>query len=122
MLTSVPIPLSEVSNTIRDVWHFENDAWTNLKCDSKACDWRRLEPDSVDVAVNYFLVLLVLKCEEHIPQGKNLIKRRTHPWLDDGCGDAIIRKSNVMGSEAFDAAQAECAATLKALATDMFSN
>ena len=74
---SLSIPMS--SSRSPDVWHFKNAAWGNLKCDLRNCNWSQLKFNILNDAVDYFLDVLYLKCEEHIPHGRLDIRKHSQP-------------------------------------------
>ena len=121
IVAKVSLPCPRDFRVTREVWHFKGAAWTNLKCALRECDWNRLSHGSVDSAVNYFLDLLITKCEEFIPHNKLSLLKATHPWLDAACESAIRQKNNAMGTADFASAQAQCAECLSDKHKRMFS-
>ena len=83
IVAKVAFPCPKALLVSREVWHFKGAAWQNLKCALRNCSWDLLREGSVDEAVNYFLDLLLAKCEEFIPRSKIIINKATHPWLAD---------------------------------------
>ena len=112
LLVSLGLPCPKSVTFTREVWHFNRAAWSNLKCDLRACDWERLLFGSVNDAVDYFMELLTLKCREHIPSGKVNFGKQTHAWLNEACAHAIHVKNNAEGSDGYVAARDACARVL----------
>ena len=93
----------------REVWHFEDAAWINLRCDLRACSWTRLGEGSVDSAVNYFLDLLQEDASNTFLTAKYLLpSRRTHGWMT--CVVLLYKPTEIAISIGhFDAARDHCA-------------
>ena len=109
ILAKLVLPMPKLMTIDREVWHFKNASWNNLRCDLRACSWARLSEGSVDSAVNYFLDLLIAKCKEHIPFSRITFTKQTHPWIDDDCVQAIKAKNEAVGTDHFPAARDRCA-------------
>lgn len=50
ILCTVQMPCPAKKSVTREVWHFRNAAWQNLRCKLKANDWSFLKNGSVDEA------------------------------------------------------------------------
>ena len=109
IVAKLELPIPKFMNMIREVWHFKNASWSNLRCDLRACSWARLSEGSVDSAVNYFLDLLIAKCKEHIPFSRITFSKQTHPWIDEDCVQAINANNEAVGTDHFPAARDRCA-------------
>ena len=62
--------------------------------------------------MNYFMELLMLKCREHIPSGTIDFVKRSHPWLNDACAQAIHAKNLAEGSAEYESSRDKCAQVL----------
>ena len=49
---TIKLPMPKEVVVQRDVWHFKQAAWKNMRCQLKKQSWARLKHGSVDDAVN----------------------------------------------------------------------
>ena len=61
---TIKLPMPKEVVVQRDVWHFKQAAWKNMRCQLKNQCWARLKHGTVDDAVNYFVDLLTSVCSE----------------------------------------------------------
>ena len=63
-------------------------------------------------AMTYFLEMLSLCLQKHIPYRKTVQKKSSHPWINARCEDAIAKKNAAEGSDDFEAQRKKCSETL----------
>ena len=100
------------TQVVRPVWHFKEAAWDNLKCELRKFDVSVLHKGTVDDALNHFMDVLSVLCEQYIPKRQKSIPKCSHPWIDDSCKQTVNAKHAAEGSEFYQAARDNCAATL----------
>ena len=71
-----------------------------------------MKQGTVDDATEYFYDILSNLCEKWIPHQPIKVKKATHPWMNDGCHEAIHRKNASEDTPLYDAECAACADVL----------
>ena len=79
ILACVKLPMPTEVVVQRDVWHFKQARWQNMRCQLRNHNWIRLKKGSVDDAVNYFVDLLTILCEKYIPRETIAHRKKSHP-------------------------------------------
>ena len=77
----------------RDVWHFKQARWQNMRGQLRNQNWIRLKNGSIDDVINYFVDLLTTFCEKYISHETIAHRKKSHPWLTDSCRNAIDVKN-----------------------------
>ena len=101
ILAYVKIPMPTEVTVQRDVWHFKQARWQNMRCQLRNQNWIRLKNGSVDDAVNYFVDFLTALCEKYIPRETIAHRKKSHPWLTDSCRNAIDAKNVAIDTPSF---------------------
>ena len=107
------IPLPEPSSTVitRDVWILQKANWSALEKDLKGIDWRALGRGTAEDALHFFME--VFNClQKHVPYKTIRQERKSHPWLNEKCEEAVTAKRRCEGTDQFIEAQAKCAQVL----------
>ena len=86
----------------REVWILSKANWSSLREDLENFDWRRLEEESAEDALTFFLEVLWLHLTKYIPREITENRKSIHPWLNQRCKDAVARKNAAEGSEQFE--------------------
>ena len=108
------IPLPEVHSlqVIRKRFNLKKAKWSALKVALSNFDWSPLKRNTVEDAASFFLdALWTLLCC-HIPYEEVTIKKRSHPWLNAACEEAIAAKNAAEGTDTFEMKRKECAEIL----------
>ena len=114
ILAFVKLPMPREIVIQRDVWHFKQARWQNIRCQLRNQNWSRLKNGSVDDAFNYFVDLLNALRQKYIPRETIAYRKKSHPWLTDDCRMAIDSKNAAIDSPSFVQKQQDCAQKLKA--------
>ena len=73
---------------------------------------RSLDRGTAEDALTYFLEMLGLCLQKHSPYRKTVQQKKSHPWLNENCEEAISKKNAAEGKPNFAAVQASCAEVL----------
>ena len=75
--------------------------WEGLKAALTAADWQPLHGGTADEAATYFQEMLWLFLCTYIPYEEVVIKKKSHPWLNEKCETAIITKNAAQETDVF---------------------
>ena len=84
-----------------------------MKCVLHNHDWGALHEHNPNDALNYFIRYLTDLCEQYIPQSEIVVRKQTHPWLNDDCRKAISIKNACEDTAAFTTECDKCAQVLQ---------
>ena len=108
MRIKIPLPKNVEARVSRTVWCLQKADWKNLKVGLTDFDWENLNKGTAEDALNHFLEILWYHLVKFIPQINVESRKGTHPWLNDRCRAAILKKNNAEGTEKYEAARVEC--------------
>lgn len=113
LVIHLPMNAPVVKDLPRRVWHFRGAAWRDMKYDLCSHDWQILQEGTPNDATNCFTSYLTELCERYIPQTEIIVRKQTHPWLNDACRNAIRTKESCEDIASFDVARDNCAQILR---------
>ena len=71
----IPVPKQRIMK--REVWHFKNAAWNNLRSELFMVDWQILRQGTVDEAFDLFSDVFFQLCAKYIPRNTIEIRKKT---------------------------------------------
>ena len=109
LFAQIPFPEIESLKIIRKRFNLRHAKWKDLKKALTNFDWGPLKHGSAEDAAGFFLdVLWTLLCT-YIPYEEAVVQKRSHPWLNAKCEEAIRMKNLSETSSNFDLARKQCA-------------
>jgi len=114
IMTRLPLPEVLESQQSRVVWILKKANWGAITEELKNFEWSGLDQGSAEDALNHFLEVLWQTLLKHIPRKTATAKRSSHPWLNDICKQALLRKNLAQGSVKFGAERDNCTKVLHA--------
>ena len=112
VLAEVPLPEIQQKSICRYSWKLDEANWNDLENELADLDWSNLARGTAEDSLTYFLEILGLCLQKHIPYRKTLHKKKNHPWLNEQCERAILQKNNAEGTSDFQEMQGRCRRTL----------
>ena len=101
VMSYLPLPEVLETNVPRDVWVFAKADWSSLSEALGKYNWANLEEGSAEDALAYFLEILWLHLVKFIPRKSIVTRKSTHPWLNEKCKEAVLRKNRAEGTGNF---------------------
>ena len=99
LLAHVPCPEITSLRVVRKRFNLRRAEWSNLKDSLKKIDWTVLKKGSADDAAKFCLEMLWFTLCNHIPYEEVSIHKRSHPWLNKKCEEAINAKNTAESTE-----------------------
>ena len=112
LLAHVPCPEITSLRVVRKRFNLRRAEWSNLKDSLKKIDWTALKKGSADDAAKYFLEMLWFTLCNHIPYEEVSIHKRSHPWLNQKCEEAINAKNAAESTENYAEMRQKCTEVL----------
>ena len=113
----IKLPFAEIleASFEREVWHLGSADWKSLRKQLSETDWSTLKHGTGEDALIFFLETIWYLLITHISRRKITVTKRSHPWLNEKSKEAIRRKNQAEGTEAFDRERKNC---MQILATE----
>jgi len=108
VLVKLPLPAFLEMQTTRTVWQLSKANWKALEADLRHFDWAMLQNGSAEDSFTNFFEALWQFLLKYIPQKQITSKKSTHPWLNERCKNAILKKNQAEGTTRFDYEQVQC--------------
>ena len=108
VLTTVHLAIPESTPVQRKVYDYKKADWDKLRALLLAQDWRPTLALSADDAAEEMAKIILDKVAECIPSRMLMDKIWPHPWLNESCRSALLRKRAAFGSDQFEARRDEC--------------
>ena len=89
----LPMPEIESKTIIRYGFKMDDANWKDLKRDLKNMDWDELKNGTAEDALDFFMDHLWLLLCTHIPYQEIVFHKKSHPWLNAKCKEAIEKKN-----------------------------
>ena len=105
---SKTMPEIESKTIIRYGFKMDDANWKDLKRDLKNMNWDELKHGTAEDALDFFMDHLWLLLCTHIPYQEIVFHKKSHPWLNAKCKEAIEKKNAAEDSPEFQALQKEC--------------
>ena len=93
-------------------WKLDEANWDDLEKQLQNIDWQVLSQGTAQDALTYFLEMLGLCLQKHIPYRKTIQKKSSHPWINSRCEAAIASKNAAEGTSDFEDKRLKCAKVL----------
>ena len=114
VLRYFPVPEIQSKRIVRYGFSIKKANWKELKRSLKEMDWQKLQKDTAEDALNYFMEILWALLCTHIPFEEINFVKTSHPWLNERCREAIQRKNASEGTAEFDENRHSCSKILAA--------
>jgi len=109
VLVSVKLSVPIAEPVRRRVYSFQKANWKQLQRSLKEEDWGAFFQDkNADEATEALTQKILETVDANIPSRWVEDKVYAHPWLNDACRDALRRKHEAMGTDAFTTKRDEC--------------
>jgi len=109
---SVPVPETNSKIITRYGFQMARAKWSQLENALNSVEWTQLQRGTAEDALNFFMeTLWVLLCT-FIPYKKINFEKKTHPWINERCSEAIRKKNDAENTPAFEAKRQLCAQVL----------
>ena len=108
VITTVNVSIPASQPVRRKVYDFKKAKWEQLKQLLLTADWRSalaLPPDDATANITEMILEMVSQC---IPSREIWDKVWAHPWLNESCHQALLRKREAIGTAGFPARRDEC--------------
>ena len=112
LCTSVLVPEVKAKTISRYGFHIKRAKWSQLESALDNVDWSPLQRGTSEDALQFFMETLWLLLCIFIPYTEIKIEKRSHPWLNERCSQAILEKNQAENTEAFDAKRKACSQIL----------
>ena len=109
LLAKIPVPKSETLSIKRKRFNTSRADWKGLNKELTSTDWMFLKEGTAEEASKQFMEKLWIILCSFIPYEEVDFKKRSHPWLNSKCEEAIQNKNAAEGSELFAEKQKKCA-------------
>ena len=86
--------------------------WSELEKELQEVNWQSLDRGTAEDALHYFMEILLICLHKYIPFTAIRETRKSHPWLNERCEEAVEKKNKSEGKDTFAEAQAECSRVL----------
>ena len=93
LLGSVPVPEVVHKEITRNAFDFRKAQWKRLRSALRETDWTSLDRGTAEDAFNYFMQALWAQICTFIPFRQIAFTKKSHPWLNHRCQDAIRAKN-----------------------------
>ena len=114
VLVTVCLPTPRIHIIERSVWDYKTADWNALQEALSKLDFDVLRFTDVDVAVASFVAMVLSEARKFIPMRILKEFKGTHPWLNDDCRNAILRKQSCEGTAEYMEAAETCTQILRA--------
>ena len=111
VLTTVGLSIPASQPVQRKVYDFKKADWTHLKLLLLEADWRTALDLSGDAAAETMVQTILDKVSQCIPSRVITDKVWAHPWLNDACRKALLRKREAFGTDDFARLRDACSRT-----------
>ena len=108
VIADVPAPKVSTLQVICRGLDLKQARWKDLEKALEAADWSPLQAGSAEDAANYFMEVVWFLLCSHIPFKEVLLKKRSHPWMNERCESAIAAKTAAEGTTQHAAASRQC--------------
>ena len=105
---SIPIPEIQEKIIQRFGFRLEKADWKGLNSALEKTDWQTIKKGSAADAFSFFMETLWYQICTFIPYEELLLKKKSHPWLDEKCATAIQKKNAAEGTPYFDEERQKC--------------
>jgi len=112
VLVKVPVPKTEEKVVKRRAWLMDRAEWGGLRRAVAGIDWAPLRIGTAQDALNYFMEMLWYSICRFIPLKDIEIRKKSRPWLNSRCEQAISKKNSAEDTADFEVASKECAEVL----------
>ncbi len=111
VLTAVNLAIPASTPVQRRVYDFKKANWEELRRLLLAEDWRATLELPADTAAEALVQTILDKAAECIPTRTITDKVWAHPWLNNACRKALLRKREAFGTDDFPRLRDECSRT-----------
>ena len=112
VLAIVKVSIPAAQPVRRQVYDFKKANWKLLKQKLSDTDWgAALNHLRADEAAEHLTTLILSAIEDAIPTKWIIDKSHSHPWINDDCRKALLRKHQALGTDDFVLFRDECSNT-----------
>ena len=101
IIAKIPLPDIQSLEITRERFNLKKGRWKDLNDTLLSVDWSVLRHGTADDAAKKFLEILWTYLCNFIPYEKIEFRKRSHPWINERCEQAIKRKNAAEGIHQF---------------------
>ena len=104
----INIASPKIMDVSREVWQFDKADWKNMKLHLKNISWQEIFDNDIDKGASIFTKELSDIATNFIPRKIIRENKSCHPWIDEDCVRAVMKKNAAEGTVDAALAKAEC--------------
>jgi len=113
VLCNIKLATRDTPLGFREVWLYKRADWAAMEAEFIKTDWRLLldptDPDTSAYNIGSYIMHLA---RSHIPIKHIEVRKKSHPWLNSRCKEAILEKRAAEGSPQYSQKQHCCTEVL----------
>ena len=111
VLTSVNVTVPATRPVRRQVYDFKRADWKQLKANLSGIEWgEKIRANSADEAASWVTTTILRVVDDCIPSKWITDRSYSHPWINEKCREALRKKHESRGSEAYAGMRDACSA------------
>ena len=112
VIAKIPLPEIKSLEIIKERFNLKRADWKGLNEKLNSTDWSPLRQGTANDAARFFMETLWISLCAFIPYEKIKFQKKSHPWINSRCEEAIRRKNAAEGTPQFQAMQQQCTSAL----------
>ena len=112
IVAKIPLPEIKSLEIVKERFNLKRADWKGLNEKLNSTDWSPLRQGTANDAARFFMEILWISLCSFIPYEKVKFQKKSHPWINSRCEEAIRRKNAAEGTPQFHAMQQQCTSAL----------